>query len=57
MMEALSEAKTKDLLRHPEMWMKYLDTASRMCMYSFPDQVMIYAQRPNAIACASFKYF
>ena len=57
MMEALAEDKTKDLSRHPEMWMQYLETASRMCMYSFPDQVMIYAQRPNATACASFDFW
>lgn len=33
-------------------WMSFLDTASWMYKYPYPDQVMIYAQRPDATACA-----
>ena len=32
----------------------YLTTASRLYKYSFADQLMIYAQRPDATACADF---
>ena len=30
----------------------YLTTASRLYKYPFADQLMIYAQRPDATACA-----
>ena len=39
----------------PADWMRFMDTASRMYRYSFPDQLLIYAQRPNATACASLE--
>ena len=32
----------------------YLTTASRLYKYPFADQLMIYAQRPDATACADF---
>ena len=35
-------------------WASFLTTASRLYKYSFSDQLLIYAQRPNATACASF---
>lgn len=56
-MESLAKEMAKNLSHYPEEWMKFLDTSSRMCMYSFPDQIMIYAQRPNATACASFDFW
>ena len=37
-----------------ESWKSFLDTASRFYKYSFPDQVLIYAQKPEATACASY---
>ena len=36
-------------------WMKYLDTAARIYKYPFEDQILIYAQKPEAAACASIK--
>lgn len=35
-------------------WTFFLNTASRLYRYSFPDQLMIHAQRPKATACAEF---
>ena len=35
-------------------WTKFLTTASRLYKYPFMDQVMIYAQRPDATACADY---
>ena len=35
-------------------WMRFLDTASRLYKYPFRDQMMIYAQRPDATACAEY---
>ena len=37
---------------NPSEWMKFLITASNNYKYSFNDQVLIYAQRPEAKACA-----
>ena len=39
----------------PGNWMDYMDTASRLYRYSFSDQLLIHAQRPNATACASLE--
>ena len=36
----------------PGDWMDYMDTASRLYRYSFSDQLLIHAQRPDATACA-----
>ena len=35
-------------------WLKFLTTASRLYKYPFMDQMMIYAQRPDATACAEY---
>ena len=35
----------------PGDWMDYMDTASRLYRYSFSDQLLIHAQRPDATAC------
>ena len=34
-------------------WTAFLAFAGRLYKYPFDQQLMIYAQRPNAIACAS----
>ena len=51
---ALAQQTAKELTRYWESWTDYLTTASRLYKYSFADQLMIYAQRPDATACASF---
>ncbi len=38
-----------------ESWRRYLNTASRIYKYPFREQICIYAQRPDAEACASMK--
>lgn len=38
-----------------ETWRSFLQTASTLYKYGFYDQMMIYAQRPDATACASFE--
>ena len=38
-----------------ETWRSFLQTASTLYKYSFYDQMMIYAQCPDATACASFE--
>ena len=47
--------KTADSFsRQWEHWTKFLITAARLYKYSYPDQLMIYAQRPDATACAEY---
>ena len=47
-------APANGLTRYWESWTDYLTTASRLYKYPFADQLMIYAQRPDATACAEF---
>ena len=51
---ALAQSTANGLTRYWESWTDYLTTASRLYKYSFADQLMIYAQRPDATACADF---
>ena len=50
----LAQQTAKELTRYWENWTDYLTTASRLYKYNYADQLMIYAQRPDATACASF---
>ena len=50
--------KTADSFsRQWEHWAEFLITAARLYKYSYPDQLMIYAQRPDATACAEYDVF
>ena len=51
---ALAQRTANGLTRYWESWADYLTTASRLYKYPFADQLMIYAQRPDATACADF---
>ena len=51
---ALAQRTANGLTRYWESWTAYLTTASRLYKYRFEDQLMIYAQRPDATACADF---
>ena len=51
---ALAQRTANGLTRYWESWTDYLTTASRLYKYPFSDQLMIYAQRPDATACADF---
>ena len=54
-MEQLTEEVAKDVAASPQEWMRFLDTASRLYKYTFPEQLLIYAQRPEATAVASME--
>lgn len=45
----------KDITSKPEEWIKFLDTASSNYKYDFNEQVLIYAQKPDATACAEIE--
>ena len=51
---ALAQRTANGLTRYWESWTDHLTTASRLYKYPFADQLMIYAQRPDATACAEF---
>jgi hypothetical protein len=50
--QAVSEMAASDVTKKGSNWMDFLDTAARLYKYPFPDQLLIHAQRPDAIACA-----
>ena len=51
----LAESHAQEVSRSPRDWMGYLDTAARLYRYSFQDNLLIHAQRPDAIACAELE--
>ena len=55
LISALSEETAKEIVRNEESWRRYLNTASGIYKYPFKDQLLIYAQRPDARACASIE--
>ena len=53
--KALSDYAAKQITENGQEWQKFLDCASKFTWYPFKDQILIYAQRPNATACASLE--
>ena len=51
-MKALSEGTMTRITNTQDAWMEYLDSAAWLYKYPFRDQLLIYAQRPDARACA-----
>ena len=51
----LARQTVREISADGETWRSFLQTASTLYKYSFYDQMMIYAQRPDATACASFE--
>ena len=45
----------RQVSKNGEEWAKYLTTAARLYRYPFDDQMLIYAQRPDANACATME--
>ena len=50
----LAETAAKQLTGSMENWTAFLTTAARLYKYPYHEQLMIYAQRPDATACADF---
>ena len=51
----LAGETAKQVVKNGGEWTKYLDTAARLYKYPFEDQMLIYAQRPDASACATME--
>jgi len=49
----LSEQTAKEITNGPRRWMSFLTAAARLYKYSFENQLLIYAQRPDSTACAT----
>ena len=52
---SLAGETVKKVTADSQEWMKYLATAARIYKFSFEDQILIYAQKPETTACASIK--
>ena len=50
----LAEQTARQLTDSLENWTTFLDTAARLYKYPYHEQLMIYAQRPDATACADY---
>lgn len=51
----LAEETAKEVVKNEDTWKRYLTTAARIYKYPFQEQLLIYAQRPDATACASIE--
>ncbi len=51
----LAQQTMREISADGENWRAFLATASNVYKYGFYDQLMIYAQRPDATACASYE--
>lgn len=49
----LLDETMREVSSSEENWCRFLTTSSRLYKYPFKEQVLIYAQRPDATACAS----
>ena len=52
---ALAEMTAADIVKNKNEWTRFLTTAARLYKYPFNEQILIYAQRPDATACASLE--
>lgn len=53
----LMEQTTKRIMENPQEWANFMQTAARLYKYSIEDQILIYAQRPKATACAPIDFW
>ena len=52
---AMAEYTARDISSRPEVFAEFLTTAAHNYKYSFRDQLLIFAQKPNAVACAEIE--
>lgn len=46
-----------ELVRDPDVWISFLNCAGMNYKYNFNEQLLIYSQKPSAIACAETKFW
>ena len=55
MISAMAEDTAREVTKNEKEWTRYLTTAARLYKYPFNEQLLIFAQRPDATACASLE--
>ena len=55
MISIMAEETAREIAKNEQAWTRYLTTAARLYKYAFNEQMLIYAQRPDASACASLE--
>ncbi|MBR3741305.1 MAG: hypothetical protein IKN04_12765, partial [Clostridia bacterium] len=50
----MAEDTAKQITGSYERWTAFLSTAARVYKYPYTEQLLIYAQRPDATACAEY---
>ena len=50
----MAEDTAKELTGSYQRWTAFLTTAARVYKYPYTEQLMIFAQRPDATACAEY---
>ena len=53
--EALAKSTELSMVGNVERWKEFLQSTAFLYRYSFPDQILIYAQKPDATACADYE--
>ena len=51
----LAKQTATNVAATPAAWSSFLDFSARMYKYSYDDQILMYAQRPDATACAEYE--
>ena len=54
---ALAEHSAEQITKSREQWTAFLTTVARLYKYPYYDQLLIHAQRPQAIACAEYDFW
>lgn len=54
LMQEILQKQIEGLWKNTDEYRSFLKTSSRLYKYSFKDQALIHAQRPDAVACAEF---
>ena len=52
--QQLAETMARQIAGDPQEWAHFLITAARLYKYPYHEQLLIYAQRPDATACAGY---
>ena len=52
---SLAQEISAQIVKNEAEWTSYLTTAARLYKYPFKEQMLIYAQRPDATACVSIE--
>ncbi len=55
LVSGMADWTAHSITQDADSWKQYLTTASRLYKYNFDDQLLIYAQKPDAEACASME--